>query len=131
MSGSAFEQNPCHISLSGENFLTEFTGNAVVGLAVGKVWNVKTHESPGDSDPKYIFVIQGWESDTVKRVLTLDKDAESESAVNIKLEQLENPPSKNQLWTLEESITAKRFVTLLSFVSKPSRLRQMDTDHVL
>lgn len=111
MSGHNLEQGSCYISSSENNFLTEFSGHAVVSLNRETTWSLKLYGDPQASSPTFIFVIGGAEPDSTKGVLTLDKDCESKDAVNILIRPVEDPPSEDQLWIFEDAIMQPRFVT--------------------
>lgn len=98
-------QGSYNISDPNGTYLTDHNGHAAVGPAAQKLWSLEVHgisEGPS-AGPPYILVFHG--PDSKDRVLTLDQDPKNKDIVDILLEELESPPLKNQLWTLEDSVS--------------------------
>lgn len=100
-------QGSCRIS-QGDFYLTEFNGQAVTTIAGGQEINWRLASLPGSREVT-IALTSGplAESSTVVHVLTVGKKTEEEG-IQIYLKPVENPPSKSQLWTLEDVMATKR-----------------------
>lgn len=103
-------QGFCRISQS-DMSLTEHAGKAVTTVAPGDQisWRLTYHPSVPDSRQLTIALSSGplAESSSVVHVLTVGKKTEEE-AIQIFLEPVQDPPSKSQLWTLENVMPTKR-----------------------
>lgn len=99
----------CHISQN-EFFLTEFNGKAVTSLGARSKWLITFYPDeaiPGTEEiPMTLLLLptDGGES----RTLTLGEKVEGEEGIQIGFSTPLNPPTKNQLWTMEGVIATKR-----------------------
>lgn len=92
-------------------YLTEHNGRAVTTIAGGEdiKWRLTHQQTTLISGQLTIALTSGplAERSSVVNVLTVGKKTEEEG-IQIYLEPLQNPPSKNQLWTLEDVLATKR-----------------------
>lgn len=95
--------------------ITEFNGNAVVGLASEGQCEIRPIGDTYDSQ-KFIIVLQQSDGTSSERALTLSDESSGEDWTDVVFQQLQGPPSDRQLWTFEEIIATKRFVTLSSLM---------------
>lgn len=98
----------CNISQSDFD-LTEHAGHAVTSTVGGSVFLVSPHHGAPGSHEVTIALLSGplAESSSEVHVLTLGEKTE-DPGIQVFLRPVESPPSKKQLWTLEDVMATKR-----------------------
>lgn len=99
----------CSISQN-ESYLTEFNEKAVTGLGARTKWLVTFYPdeaTPGTEEiPMTLLLLPAGGGES--RTLTLGEKVEGEQGIQIGFSTPVNPPTRNQLWTMQGMIATKR-----------------------